>query len=145
MKKFILCVLIICIIVILFIFYKNYDKIPTKMDHMNRNKYNIFPYGKLTKIENNTYVDDKGIIWVKRRFLNSILHNPIKNYVFETNNPDEISSSEFVISKNDFDNGIYNIKPSSYNYYSSFHFPLSHIFADILPIIIYSRPKYKIY
>jgi len=146
MHKFVFYLVIICIIVIIIIFYKNYDKIPTKIEHINRNKHNIFPFGKLSYIKNNTYIDEKGIIWIKRGFLNSLLHNPVKNYVFETYNPPEISSSsEVIISKDDFNNGLYNFKPSSYNYYSSFRFPISHIFADIIPIIIYLGPKYKIY
>ena len=62
-----------------------------------------------------------------------------------TYNPQQISSSEVNILKTDFDNGILNFKPASFNYYSSFNSPISHFFADILPIIIYLRPKYKIY
>ena len=31
------------------------------------------------------------------------------------------------------------------DYYSSFNSPISHFFADILPIILYLRPKYAIY
>jgi hypothetical protein len=42
--------LILIIIMIIIIVYKNYDKIPSKEDHINRNKYNVFPDGKLTKI-----------------------------------------------------------------------------------------------
>ena len=33
--------LIIITIIILIVVYQNYNKIPSKMDHINRNKYNI--------------------------------------------------------------------------------------------------------
>jgi len=47
---------------IIIIIYKNYDKIPSKEDHINRNKYNVFPAGKLIHVKDNTYVDNDGII-----------------------------------------------------------------------------------
>jgi hypothetical protein len=58
--KYILLNLII--INILIIVYQNYNKIPSKSDHINRNKYNIFPVGQLKHIEKNKYIDDAGII-----------------------------------------------------------------------------------
>ena len=140
----ILITIIFCII-LAGIVYNNYDKIPSRINHINRNKYNILPLGTLRQISGNKYIDYNNVIWIKRGFLNSLLHNPFTNYVFETYNPRQISSSEVQILKTEFDNGIQNFRVSSFNYYSSFNSPISHLFADVLPIIIYLRPKYKIY
>ncbi len=128
----------------------NYKKIPNKQQHINRNKYNIMPVGKLTKVinnNNNKYIDKNGVIWLKRNFFQSILHNPFKNYIFETYSDDKnfVSSSEVESNKIDFDNGKQVFKPASYNYYSSFRYPISHLFADILPIALYLFPEYKKY
>jgi hypothetical protein len=136
--------IIFILIIIIFIIYNNYDKIPSKIEHINRNKYNVFPVGKLRHINNDNFIDENNIIWKKRSFFNSILHNPFKYYIFETYSPNE-SSSEVEVLKSDFDNNVQNFKPSSYNFYSSFNYPLSHLFADVIPIIIYLRPQYKIY
>ena len=137
--------IILILMIIILIIYNNYDKIPSKIDHINRNKYNIFPVGKLRHINNDNFIDENNIIWKRRTFFNSILHNPFKYYVFETYSRDQISSSEVEVLKSDFDNNLQNFKPASYNFYSSFNYPLSHLFADIIPIIIYLRPQYKIY
>ena len=136
---------ILLILIILIIIYKNYDKIPSREDHINRNKYNVFPAGKLTHVKDNTYVDNDGIIWIRRFFINSIFHNPFENYVFETYDVNKIASCEVEILKTDFDNNYQNFKPASYNYYSSMNDPISHLFADIIPIMIYLRPEYSIY
>ena len=133
------------ILILIIIIYNNYHKIPSKIEHINRNKYNIFPVGKLRHINNDNFIDENNIIWKRRTFFNSILHNPFKYYVFETYSRDQISSSEVEVLKSDFDNNLQNFKPASYNFYSSFNYPLSHLFADIIPIIIYLRPQYKIY
>jgi len=135
---------ILILIIIILIIYNNYDKIPSKIEHINRNKYNVFPVGKLRHINNDNFIDENNIIWKRRTFFNSILHNPFKYYVFETYSPDK-SSSEVEVLKSDFDNNSQNFKPASYNFYSSFNYPLSHLFADVIPIIIYLRPQYKIY
>ena len=127
------------------IFYNNYNIIPSKIDHINRNKYNISPIGPLRHIKGNKYIDYNNVIWIKRGFFKTLLHNPFKYYIFETYSPQQISSSEVEILKKDFDNGIQNFKISSFNYYSSFNSPISHFFADVFPIIIYLRPKYRIY
>jgi len=140
----ILITIIICII-LAGIVYNNYDKIPSRIDHINRNKYNILPVGHLSNVHGNKYIDYNNVIWIKRGFLNSLLHNPFTNYIFETYNPQQMTSSEVQILKKEFDNGIQNFRASSFNYYSSFNSPMSHLFADVLPIIIYLRPKYKIY
>ena len=137
--------LYILLIIILIIVYKNYHKIPSKTDHINRNKYNVFPVGKLSHIKGNTYIDNAGIIWIKRTFLTSLLHNPFKYYVFETFDPNKISSCEVEVLKTDFDNNYQNFQPASYNYYSSMNDPISHVFADIIPGIIYLGPEYIVY
>jgi len=138
-------ILHILLILIIIIVYKNYDKIPLKEDHINRNKYNVFPDGKLIYVKDNTYVDNNGIIWIRRFFLNSIFHNPFEYYVFETYDSNKTSSSEVEILKTEFDNNHQNFKPASYNYYLSFNHRISHLFADVIPIIIYLKPEYTIY
>jgi hypothetical protein len=104
--------------------------------HLNRNKYNVLPVGGLTLVKNNEYRDENGILWRKRGFFNSLLHNPFKYYVFETYDIKKISSSEVKILKTDF-----GFKPtfqtSSFNYYSSYRFPVKHFFADVLPVFLF--------
>jgi hypothetical protein len=127
---------------------QNYHKIPTKIHHINRNKTNILPVGKLMLISNNGdeyYLDENNIKWKKRTFFRNLTHNPFKNYTFETYYPNEISSSEATITITDFENGIMRFKPESFNYYSSYYHPVSHFFADVLPIILYMGPDYKKY
>ena len=141
-KNLIILSMIILFLILLKI---NYDKIPSRINHINRNQYNQFPIGKLSLIKDDEFIDESGILWVKRGFVNSILHNPFKYYIFETYDKTKISSSEVEILKRDFDKGNQKFKPSSFNYYSSFNYPISHFFADILPIVMYLRPKYKIY
>jgi hypothetical protein len=139
-----LLLLSLCLILLL----QNYHKIPTKIQHINRNKMNILPVGKLMLIPNNGdeyYLDENNIKWKKRTFFRNLLHNPFKNYTFETHYPDDISSSEATITITDFENGIMRFKPESFNYYSSYYSPVSHFFADVLPIILYIGPAYKIY
>lgn len=139
-----LLLLSLCLILLL----QNYHKIPTKIQHINRNKMNILPVGKLVLIPNNGdeyYLDENNIKWKKRTFFKNLLHNPFKNYTFETYNPDDISSSEATITITDFENGIMRFKPESFNYYSSYYSPVSHFFADVLPIILYIGPAYKNY
>lgn len=133
--KYVLLNLIIIIIII--IVYENYNKIPSKANHINRNKYNILPVGQLKYIEKNKYVDNAGIIWIKRTFLQSIFHNPFIYYIFETHDANKIASSEVKILKKDFDNNYHDFKSSTYNYYSSMNDPISHLFADVIPILIY--------
>lgn len=141
-KNLIILSMIILFLILLKI---NYDKIPSRINHINRNQYNQFPIGKLSLIKDDEFIDESGILWIKRGFVNSILHNPFKYYIFETYDKTKISSSEVEILKRDFDEGNQNFSPSSFNYYSSFNYPISHFFADILPIVMYLRPKYKIY
>ena len=90
-------------------------------------------------------VNVNNIKWKKRTFIRNLLHNPFKNYTFETYYPNEISSSEATITITDFENGIMRFKPESFNYYSSYYSPISHFFSDVLPIILYIGPKYKKY
>ena len=133
---------------LLILLVQNYHKIPTKIQHINRNKTNILPVGKLMLITNNGdeyYLDENNIKWKKRTFFRNLLHNPFKNYTFETYCLNEISSSEATITIADFENGIMRFKPEYFNYYSSYYSPVSHFFADVLPIILYVGPEYKKY
>ena len=133
-------------IIVSILFVTNYHKIPTILQHANRNKTNILPVGKLRLIPNNGdeyYLDANNIKWKKRTFIRNLLHNPFKNYTFETYYPNVIYSSESTITISDFDKGIMKFKPQSFNYYSSYYHPLSHIFADILPIILHINTDYK--
>jgi hypothetical protein len=141
-------IFLILFIIVLIIFVTNYHKIPTIIQHANRNKTNILPVGKLTLIPNNGdeyYLDENNIKWKKRSFIRNLLHNPFKNYTFETYYKNVIYSNESTITISDFDNGIMNFKPQSFNYYSSYYHPVSHFFADILPIILYMNTDYKKY
>jgi hypothetical protein len=121
---------------------ENYHKIPTKIQHINRNRTNILPVGKLRAV-NDYYLDENSIKWKKRSFLRNLLHNPFKNYTFETYSPNDIYSSEATITITDFENGIMRFKPESFNYYSSYCSQVSHFFADVLPIILYMGPEYR--
>ena len=138
-------IFIILTLTLLIIILFNYHKIPTRDMHINRNKNNIYPVGKLTLIKNNQYIDDNNIIWIKRPFLNSLFHKPFSQYVFETLDNEKISSSETEINIQDFDSNSTNFLPASFNYYSSFNYPISHFFADVLPILLYLIPKYDKY
>ena len=67
---------------LLILLVRNYHKIPTKIQHINRNKTNILPVGKLMLIPNNGdeyYLDENNIKWKKRTFFRNLLHNPFKN------------------------------------------------------------------
>lgn len=142
MYSIVITIIIICF---LFIIMQNWIKIPSKNEHITRNKHNVLPVGKLTLINNNHYSDDNGIIWIKRGFFASVFHQPFKNYTFETYDVHKQSSSEITIDIHDFDNGIMNYKPATYNFYSSVLYPLSHFFSDVLPTVIYLGPNYKTY
>jgi hypothetical protein len=97
------------------------------------------PVGKLKHLNNSKYIDENKIIWLKRPFIKSLLHNPFKNYVFETYDENIISSSEALSDKVDFDNNIQVFSEASYNYYSSYLYPMSHLFADIIPYLLYKQ------
>ena len=115
-----------------------YFKIKTY--HVNRNQYNVLPVKPLSHIKNNEYRDANNILWIKRGFYNSLLHNPFKYYVFETYDTQKKSSSEVKILKTDFDTlniDRFPFQSSSFNYYSSFRYPVQHFFADVLPIIFF--------
>lgn len=135
--------LLLMLLVILIL--ENYNKIPMRIQHINRNKTNILPTGRLMGNADNYYLDENNIKWKKRTFLTNLLHNPFKNYTFETYDLNYISSSEATITIADFENGIMRFKPGSFNYYSSYYSPVSHFFADVLPIILYLGPEYKKY
>lgn len=117
--------------------------IPSYKEHVERNKHNIMPKGSLKLMKEDLFQDDNGIIWRRRNFWQSLLHEPFHYYVFEEYNAKKQSSSEFVILKKDFDKGIKNYQEASYNYYSSFFSPTKHFFADVFPIVLYLAPNYK--
>lgn len=125
------------IVVFILLWTQNYSKIPTLKKHRVRNKHNILPVGRLKLVKEPYYVDANNITWVKRTFLHSIFHSPFKNYTFETMNSKKVSSSEAVILKSDFDKGLMRFKNGFFNYYSSYTHPISHFFADVLPIALY--------
>jgi len=131
-------ILLFCIVVVV-----NYAKIPTKQEHVDRNRYNRKPVGTLRFQENNRFVDDLGVVWLRRNFLQSVFHNPLKNYVFETYDLNKTQSSEVEADKQKFDNGEQIFQTASFNFYSSFRFPVSHFFADMLPSFLYLFPNYN--
>ena len=133
------------IVIMLIVLYNYYDKIPSRIEHITRNKHNVFPVGNLTHIKDNKYIDKNKVTWLKRGFLNSLAHSPFENYVFETYDTKKQSSSEVEVLKKEFDNGNQDFKPATFNYNSSFISPLAHFFSDMLPSIIYLFPNYKTY
>lgn len=135
-------ILFICALVFFIVLYLNIRKIPSMREHINRNQYNIFPRGTLIHSVDNKYIDEAGMIWIKRGFLHRLLHNPFKYYVFESYDPHREYSFEVEAVKEDFDKGIQKFRFGTFNFYSSITHPISHMFADVLPIIIYLAPKY---
>lgn len=119
----------------------NYDKIPTKKVHMNRNKHNVLPSKRLKLVKDDIYVDENRKTWMKRPFYLSLFHDPLKNYVFETINSKKASSSEAIIKKSNFDKGVMKFENGSFNFYSSHNHPVDHFFADVLPDALYGVPK----
>ncbi len=115
--------------------FRSFLYFPTFEEHMKRNELNKLPTGKLTLLTKNKYTDEANKIWYRRSFLGSILHHPSENYVFEEYSKQ--SSSEVLVNKKDFERGSYDYKPGSFNYYSSWHNPLRHFVADVLPLMIY--------
>lgn len=136
---------LLLILSFLFILWAYYPFIPSRMKHINRNQNNIFPVGKLMLHKNGHYFDENGIVWIKRSFMASLLHRPWKYYVFETYDETQESSSEVEVLREDFDKDIQKFQPGSFNYYSSIQTPISHFFADVLPILLYLAPKYTVY
>lgn len=130
-----------CTFVFFSLILVNYRKIPSVRDHIRRNQYNIFPAGKLIQYDKHKYIDEDEIIWVKRGFLYSVFHNPLKYYVFESYDPETQYSFEVKAVKDEFDKGIQIFRFGSFNFYSSINHPVSHFFADVLPIFIYLAPK----
>ena len=113
-----------------------YFLVPSREKHKIRNKNNKLPVGNLVPT-GNLYRDSVGQKWVKRPYLFSLLHNPNKNYIFETYDTTIISSSEAIAERKLFDSGTQIFTAGTFNYYSPFQNPLMHLFSDILPIIIY--------
>ena len=130
-------VLLLLFLFILLLSAQHYKEIPALKKHRFRNKHNVLPVGRLKLVKDPYYVDDNNIIWQRRTFLHSIFHHPFKNYTFETIDSKKRSSSEAIISKSDFDKNRMRFKNGSFNYYSSYTHPVSHFFADVLPIALY--------
>lgn len=124
-------------ILLLLLIYVYFDQIPSVYEHRNRNQHNIFPVGKLTHYRDNKYIDAAGIVWAKRGFFKRLLHNPFMYYVFESYDPKKQYSFEVQTLKHDFDKGIQRFTLGTFNFYSSITHPLSHLMADVLPIVIY--------
>lgn len=139
--------LLILILVLNIVFIDKFFYFPSFKEHIERNKFNIYPKGKLILInrEKSLYKDENNIIWYKRSFIKSVFHEPFENYVFEEYDERKNESSEAQILKQDFDTGVTNFKPASYNYYSSIFHPWRHFVADVLPIFLYLAPKYNTY
>ena len=116
----------------------NYDKIPSQKVHTNRNKHNVLPKGAMKLVKEDVYIDEDGKTWMRRPFYLSLLHDPLKNYVFETISSKNVSSSEAIIKKKDFDKGKMKFENGSYNFFSSHNHPIDHFFADMLPDVIYA-------
>ena len=134
MKNIILLAFVFVLVLLVVV---NYEKIPSVYEHRRRNQHNIFPVGKLTHYRDNKYIDAAGIVWARRGFLKSLLHNPFKYYVFESYDPQRQYSFEVQTLKDDFDKGLQRFTLGTFNFYSSITHPLSHVMADILPIVIY--------
>jgi hypothetical protein len=135
-----LVVVISCIVAVAMIIYLYRDKIPSYNDHMNRNQNNQLPSGNLSPSNGNknTFVDEAGTVWISRSFLFSLLHNPFKYYVFESHDPTRPSSFEVEAPKDYFDAGFQTFRFASFNFFSSNIHPTSHLFADVLPILLYA-------
>ncbi len=118
-----------------------YDEIPTKKVHMNRNKHNVLPSKHLKLVKEDIYIDEDRKTWMKRPFYLSLLHNPLKNYVFETISSKKVSSSEAIIKKSNFDKGVMKFENGSFNFFSSYNHPVDHFFADVLPDVLYGVSK----
>ena len=55
-------IIILSMIILFLILLKiNYDKIPSRINHINRNQYNQFPIGKLSLIKDDEFIDESGI------------------------------------------------------------------------------------
>lgn len=107
------------------------------VQHDIRNDYNILPVGRLTLTSKKYhYVDDGGVVWYKRGFLQSLFHDPFKQFTFETVDMYSDSSSESRILKSNFYKGLFLFVPGSFNYYSSIKFPLKHLIYDFMPLVL---------
>lgn len=97
----------------------------------NRTQFNKLPVGNL-RPQGDNFVDSAGTVWIQRPYIMSLMHNPNKNYVFETNDKFIQSSSEAIADKKLFDKGIQVFTHGSFNYYSPFHNPFLHFYYDVL-------------
>ena len=97
----------------------------------NRNQFNKLPVGNLRQ-QGDRFVDSTGTVWIQRPYIMSLMHNPNKNYVFETHDQFIQSSSEAIADKTLFDKGIQVFTHGSFNYCSPFHNPFLHFYYDVL-------------
>lgn len=132
----VLCIVVFAVVAMILYLYR--DKIPSFNDHMNRNQNNQLPAGKLSPSNKNTFVDEAGTVWIRRSFLFSLFHNPLKYYVFESHDPTRPSSFEVEAPKDNFDAGFQTFRFATFNFFSSNIHSTSHFFADILPILLYA-------
>lgn len=128
-------------------------KIPSKLLHFDRNKYNTSPVGgTLLSNGNNIFYDEGNNIWHKMPWYYTIFHNAITNVKlihFDANViGSAVGSSEIIVPKialqQRYDGKIQipinQIKDGSYNYrdlYVSGRW--THFLADILPNVIYCK------
>lgn len=147
MDTILVALIIIIFFSLAFYFIPRVFYFPSLEEHVERNKHNIPPKGKLTLIDNKKrlYLDENNVIWYQRNFWQSLLHNPFQNYLLEEYDEKKQSSSEVEITRDNFQKGLYSYKTASFNYYSSIFSPFHHIVADLLPIIFYLAPNYKVF
>jgi hypothetical protein len=142
-----LLIILFLIFSLAFYFVPRVFYFPSLQEHVERNKHNKKPTGKLLLIDNekNLYQDEANVIWYRRPFWKSVCHHPFENYVLEEYNEKSESSSEVEIKREDLDRGVYHYKTATFNYYSSIFHPLRHVVADVLPSIFYMASNYKVF
>ena len=128
--------------------------IPTRLQHNNRNEYNIFPagslafHGELDPKNRKIYIDEEGRKWVEMFWYHSMFHNPVKNIKLQHYDCDEITrkgsigSSEVKVPKKfvAIHSDIYHTIDSSHIISGSYNYRdfekvghFAHFWADVLP------------
>ena len=125
---FFYCIMWLAFAIIILLFFIGVKMLATKK---NRNRFNKLPVGNLRQ-QGDRFVDSAGTVWIQRPYIMSLMHNPNKNYVFETYDQLIQSSSEAIANKTLFDKGIQVFTHGSFNYYSPFHNPFLHFYYDVL-------------
>ena len=119
--------------------------IPTKRQHLERNRHNYLPIGtlKCVDVSNNAYVDENGMKWVRSSFLKSLYHDPCTYYKFTSVDEKNGSSAEALVLKSDFNLGVYEFivgelpYMATYNYCDSSVSSFWHTMLDVMPHYIY--------